>query len=134
MRLHDYAKRLAPDKLFTANVPAGRRYTAFRHWGQDYKRLLDCFDLVMDQIGNEPKLLDNGAVVSRVRSAMFAEALNKDVFVNTDGGAEPDAVYPETYSTSIMDAKVFQSITTDRIIMTPERNGFPRWKLYPSIV
>ena len=134
MRLRDYVKRLAPDKLFTANVPAGRRYSAFRHWGQDYKRLLDCFDMVMDQNGNEPKLLDNGAVVSRVRSAMFAEALNKDVFVNTDGGAEPDAVYPETYSASIMDAKVFQSITTDRIIMTPERNGVPRWKLYPERV
>lgn len=133
-RLRDYVKRLAPEKLFTANVPAGRRFTAFRHWGQDYRQLLDCFDMVMDQNGNEPKLLDNGAVVSRVRSAMFAEALGKDVFVNTDGGAEPDAVYPETYAASIMDAKVFQSITTDRIIMTPERNGVPRWKLYPERV
>ena len=133
-RLQKHVKKLAPHLLFTANVPAIRRISAFRHWGQDYTLLADCFDYVMDQNGNEPMMLDNGAVISRVRCTMMGEALGKDLFVNTDGGAEPETTRPEVYASSIMDAKVFQSVTSDRIIMTPERNGVPRWKLYPERV
>ncbi len=131
-RLQLHVKKLAPQLLFTANVPAIRRISAFRHWGQDYSLLADCFDFVMDQNGNEPMVLDNGAVISRVRCTMIGEALNRDLFVNTDGGAEPETTRPEVYAASIMDAKVFQSVVSDRIIMTPERNGVPRWKLYPE--
>ncbi|MBR2364739.1 MAG: hypothetical protein IKA79_06020 [Lentisphaeria bacterium] len=131
-RLYDHVKQKAPHLLFTANVPALRRISAFRHWGQDYTLLKDCFDFIMDQNGNEPMFLDNGAVISRVRCTMLGEALGKDLFVNTDGGAEPNTTRPEVYAASIMDAKVFQSVTSDRIIMTPERNGVPRWKIYPE--
>ena len=130
-RLRDHVKKNSPHLLFTANVPAIRRFSAFRHWGQDYPLLADCFDFVMDQNGNEPMVLENGSVISRVRCTMMGEALGKDLFVNTDGGAEPETTRPEVYAASIMDAKVFQSVTSDRIIMTPERNGVPRWKLYP---
>ena len=133
-RLYDYVKKKAPNLIFSANVPALRRISAFRHWGQDYTLLADCFDFIMDQNGNEPMMLDNGSVISRARCTMIGEALGKDLFVNTDGGAEPETTRPEVYASSIMDAKVFQSVTSDRIIMTPERNGVPRWKIYPERV
>lgn len=133
-RLYDYVKKLAPEMLFTANVPAIRRYSAYRHWGQDYTRLAECFDFVMDQNGNEPMMLENGSVISRVRCCMMGEAMKKDLFVNTDGGAEPNSTRMDVYAASLMDAKVFQSVTSDRIIMTPERNGVPRWQTHPERV
>ena len=114
------AKEADPALIFSGNAGSPRRGAGMREWCLRPAHFADCFDLLICQTGNEPRMIGN-ASVTRIREMMTCECMNLPLYPLSDGDAGGKHMEPALLLAQLMECRVWGGIPGDRFIMTPRR-------------
>ena len=120
---YEYIKSRNPDMLVTANFPLLIRHVSGPWFCQDITRLIKTVDLLVGQSGNEPRIFDDGSVISQTGELKMSHALNTPTLVLNDSDAAGDSSVDSRYVAALFEALSGGGIPVDRVVMKPERGG-----------
>ena len=120
---YDYIKSRNPELLVTANIHVNPKHVGGPWFCLDVPNLLKTVDLVVDQSGNEPRLFDDGSLLTQIGELKIAHALKTPVLALNDSDAAGDGSVDTRYTAALFEALFGGGIPVDRVVMKPERGG-----------